>query len=37
VGEIPNNHDMIMLAQSLGFEHRMRSEDNVVQMTLALH
>jgi acetyltransferase len=38
VGEtLPNNHDMIMLAQSLGFEHRMRSEDNVVQMTLTLH
>ena len=38
VGEtLPNNHDMIMLAQSLGFQHRFRSEDNVVQMTLALH
>jgi acetyltransferase len=37
VGEtLPNNHDMVMLAQSLGFEHRLRSEDNVVQMTLAL-
>jgi hypothetical protein len=26
----------VMLAQSLGFEHRLRSEDDVVQMTLAL-
>ena len=37
VGEtLPNNHDMIMLAQSLGFQHRLRSEDNVVQMSLNL-
>jgi acetyltransferase len=37
VGEtLPDNHDMITLAQSLGFERRLRTEDGVVQMTLAL-
>jgi acetyltransferase len=37
VGEtLPDNHDMITLAQSLGFEQGLRTEDGVVQMTLEL-
>jgi acetyltransferase len=37
IGEtLPNNHDMIALAESLGFQQQFNSDDNVVQMTLAL-